>query len=286
MQLRTIATFAFAIVLGLVAVIFVRNTVLSAHSNASLDTMPVVVTAQAIPRDTQLQSTMLKVVNYPRDGVPAGSFHSVKDLMASGGGNRTAQRDLAVNEVILAESATGATENSTLSRTLEAGRRAVSIRSNDVVGVAGFIVPGDRIDVLATHASASRSDLTVTETLAQNLRVLGVDQSASVEASKPNVAKAITVEATPQQAAAISLAQSVGTVTLVLRKPHDNSETQHSTITVSNIGAGEAPAAPAAPHAAEKTRVAEKGHKASPVAAPQVHVVRGTESTAYPAAGN
>ncbi len=279
MQLRTIATFAVAIVLGLVAVILVRNSILSGQSSVALNTVPVVVTAQAIPHDTPLQPTMFKVVNYPRDGVPAGSFHAVQDLMASGGGNRTAQRDLAVNEVILAENATGSNESSTLSRTLEAGKRAVSIRSNDVAGVGGFIVPGDRIDVLATHASATKSDVTVTETLAQNLRVLGVDQTSSVDASKPNVAKAITVEATPQQAAAISLAQSVGSVTLVLRKPHDATEAQRHAITLSNMSTGE-------PEAASHTvRITHRAPAAAPVA-PQVHVVRGVESTSYPVTGN
>ena len=279
MQLRTIATFAVAIVLGLVAVILVRNSIMSGQSSVALNTVPVVVTAQAIPHDTQLQPTMFKVVNYPRDGVPAGSFHTVQEFIASGGGNRTAQRDLAVNEIILAENATGSSENSSLSRTLEAGKRAVSIRSSDVAGVGGFIVPGDRIDVLATHASAQKSDVTVTETLAQNLRVLGVDQTSSVEASKPNVAKAITVEATPEQAAAISLAQSVGSVTLVLRKPHDTTEAQRRAITLSNMSTGE-PAA--APHTA---RVSHRAPSTTTPAAPQVHVVRGVETTNYPATG-
>ena len=280
MQLRTIATFAVAIVLGLVAVILVRNSMASNAANLSLNTTPVVVTAQPIPRDTPLQPTMFKVVNYPRDGVPAGSFHTVQDLMASGGGNRTAQRDLAVNEVILAENATGSTESSTLSRTLESGKRAVSIRSNDVAGVGGFIVPGDRIDVLATHASATKSDVTVTETLAQNLRVLGVDQTSNVDAGKPNVAKAITVEATPEQAAAISLAQSIGSVTLVLRKPHDTTEAQRRAITLSNMSSGEAEPAP---HVA---RAARRAPSSAPAPAPQVHVVRGVESPSYPVAGN
>ena len=280
MQLRTIATYAVAIVLGLVAVILVRNSMASSAANANLNTVPVVVTAQAIPRDTQLQATMFKVVNYPRDAVPAGSFHTVAELMASGGGNRTAQRTLAVNEVILAENATGSNESSTLSRTLEAGKRAVSIRSNDVAGVGGFIVPGDRIDVLATHASASKSDVTVTENLAQNLRVLGVDQTSSVDADKPNVAKAITVEATPEQAAAISLAQSVGSVTLVLRKPHDATEAQRRAITLSNMSTGEADPRPPVTHEAHRVRAA------APAATPQVHVIRGVESTSYPAVGS
>jgi len=279
MQLRTIATFAVAIVLGLVAVILVRNTMSSNVTSASLNTVPVVVTAQPVARDTPLQASMFKVVNYPRDGVPAGSFHTVQEMMASGGGNRTAQRDLAVNEVILAENATGSAESSSLSRTLEVGKRAVSIRSNDVAGVGGFIVPGDRIDVLATHSSASKSDVTVTETLAQNLRVLGVDQTSSVDSNKPNVAKAITVEATPEQAAAISLAQSVGSVTLVLRKPHDATEAQRHAITLSNMSSG-APEAP--PHTVRITRRAP----ASAPAVPQVHVVRGVESTSYPVTGN
>ncbi len=285
MQLRTIATFAVAIVLGLIAVILVRNTLNSSATTQSLNTVPVVVTAQAIPRDSQLQATMFKVVSYPRDGVPAGSFHSIQDLMASGGGNRTAQRNLAANEVILAENATGTSESSTLSRTLEAGMRAVSMRTNDVAGVAGFIVPGDRIDVLATHGSSTRADSTVTESLAQNLRVLAVDQTSSVDATRPNVAKAITVEATPHQAAAISLAQSVGSLTLVLRKPRDGTEIPGSAISVSTSSPSGADMARAVPRPAPAVTPAP-APPVAPVARPQVHVIRGVDSTSYPAAGS
>ena len=223
MQLKTIASFVVAIVLGLIAVILVRNWLVSAQSSvAAANTVPVVVVAETVKKETLLAPSMFKIVNYPQDAVPSGSFHSVDQFLASGGGHRTADRDLRVNEIVLAQNATGANENSVLSSTLTAGMRAVSVRSNEIAGVAGFIVPGDRVDILSTHPSASNSNGTVTEVLAQNIRVLGIDQSSNVDVNKPAISHAVTLEVSPQQAQAISLAQSVGSLTLSLRTPHDN----------------------------------------------------------------
>ena len=127
------------------------------------------------------------------------------------------------NEPLLVGNVSGPGGKLNLSSTVAPGMRAVSLRSNDVAGVGGFVLPGDRVDILLTRATGSGEHTdTVTQILAENVRVLGVDQSDNDQADKPVVAKAITVEVTPEQAQSISLGQTVGTVSLTLRHVADD----------------------------------------------------------------
>ena len=150
-----------------------------------------------------------------------------------------------------------------LSGNVAAGMRAVSLRSNDVAGVGGFVLPGDRVDILLTRAGTGNDAAknTLTQVLAENVRVLGVDQSDNDEADKPVVAKAVTVEVTPEQANSISLGQQIGTVSLTLRRVADDAPLASKAMTVSDLGP-----APKKPVAAP---------------APTVHVVRGVESSRF-----
>src|SRR6266550_948000 len=112
--------------------------------------------------------------------------------------------------------------------------------STDVTGVGGFVLPGDRVDVLLTRTVSGGNDAnnTVTQVLAENVRVLGVDQSANDEADKPVVSKAITVEVTPDQAHSIALGQSVGTVSLTLRRVADDAPLARKSTAVSDLAVG------------------------------------------------
>jgi pilus assembly protein CpaB len=139
--------------------------------------------------------------------------------------------------------------------------RAVTLRSTDVTGVGGFVLPGDRVDILLTRSAGNSGGNTLTQVLAENIRVLGVDQSANDEADKPVVSKAITVEVTPEQASAISLGQSVGTVSLTLRHVADDAPLTHKAMDVGDLGP--APKRAAGP------------------AAPAIRVIRGTEASRF-----
>src|SRR5206468_5788170 len=153
-----------------------------------------------------LEPPLLKVANYPLDSVPVGSFKTVAEVAGGPAGKRLALRSLALNEPVLANKVSGPGGKLNLSGVLTEGMRAVSFRSNDVAGVAGFVLPGDRVDILLTRSVGSGDQATtVTQVLAENIRVLGVDQSDNDEADKPVVARAVTVEVTPAQAQTISL---------------------------------------------------------------------------------
>jgi pilus assembly protein CpaB len=286
MSLRSIASLAAALFLGLIAVLLVRSYVLSrgggqtASSPANLT--PVVVAASPIERGVVLKPLMLKVVSYPNGSVPQGAFRTVAEV-AGGANARTALRAMAANEPVMAEKLSGSGAKANLSVTLTPGMRAVSIRSDEVLGVAGFALPGDRVDILLTRTVGNgAAATTITQVLAENAQVVGVDQSSDPQADKPMVAKAVTVEVTPDQAQAISLAHAVGTISLSLRQVTDHDALARKATTVAELG-GLGPRAAVA-HA---VRAKADRHSTAQAAAPiQVRVTRGVETTGYPMGSN
>jgi pilus assembly protein CpaB len=100
--------------------------------------------------------------------------------------------------------------------------RAVTVRVDDVVGVAGFLLPGNRVDVVASRLD-QRTRLATTETILTNLKVLAVDQTASTDKNEPVIVRAVTLEMKPDQSEAIVKAKEEGTIQLTLRNPNDSS---------------------------------------------------------------
>ncbi|MDP3869323.1 Flp pilus assembly protein CpaB [Phenylobacterium sp.] len=243
MPIRTLATLAIAILLGLVAVALAnmwlgRQRNVEASTVSLAGTVPVVVATQPIERGVALQPAALKVVRFPQAAAPAGALSTIEE--ASAGGQRLALRAIVINEPILATKITAPGGKVNLSAAMTPGMRAVTFRANDVAGVAGFVLPGDRVDVLVTRdtgAQGGKSGSTfVTQILADNLKVLGVDQLDDDTTTKPVVVKAITLEVTPAQAQVISLAQAVGTVSLALRQVGDQTAVDKRMTTVADLG--------------------------------------------------
>jgi pilus assembly protein CpaB len=248
MNVRTIATLAVALCLGLLAVVLVRGYLVSGSKQSTPirstgSTVAVVVAASPIARGVVLQPGLLKVVNYPGSSVPAGSFQAVAQLVGAGPTARVALRGMAADEPVLTNTVSLPGAKATLSEVLTPGFRAVSLRSNEIAGVGGFVLPGDRVDVLLTRtgSGADQKDA-VTQALAENVLVLGVDQSDDAQADKPVVAKAVTIQVTPEQAQAISLGEAVGTLSLSLRHISDEAGLMRKATTVAQLGFGRAPA--------------------------------------------
>ncbi|MDB5499307.1 MAG: cpaB [Phenylobacterium sp.] len=274
MSIRTVATLAIAILMGLLAVFLVRNYLSSARGaspQAAAAGVPVVVASQAIVRGKVIEAGQLKIVRYPADAVPAGAFQSVTDLTGAAANKRLALRAMTPNEPVLATRVSGPGGRVTMSSAVTDGMRAVSLRSNDIAGVAGFVLPGDRVDILLTRAVEGG---TVTQALAENVKVLGIDQSDNDEATNPAVARAVTVEVTPAQAQSISLAQAVGTVSLSLRHVADELPLVRKATTVSDLGFfGGRPVITRA--------VAVKMRAPPPPAGHEIRVTRGIETAGY-----
>lgn len=280
MNLRTIATVAFAALFGLVAVLLTqvwlgRQRTADRQTAAIEGTVPVVIAAQPIARGMALEPTLLKVVRFPQASVPPGALTSVEQ--ATTGGQRLALRSIAVNEPILAGKVTTPGGKVNLSAAMTPGMRAVTFRSNDVAGVAGFVLPEDRVDVLLTRdaSTGGQDSELLTQVVADNLKVLAVDQIDDDAAGKPIVAKAITLEVTPEQSMRIALAQAAGTVSLALRQVGDAEPIEMRATRVSDLGGGYR-AAPAAARPAYRPAP----RRAEPSGA-QVAVTRGVQVTSY-----
>ncbi len=166
--------------------------------------------------------------------MPPGAVGTVAELGAPGPNGRLSLRTLSPNEPILMSQVTGPGGKLTLSGVVASGMRAVSVRSSDVAGVAGFVLPGDRVDILLTRGAGDQGQ-PVTQVLAENVRVLGIDQLSDDAADKPVVARAVTVEVTPDQADLISLAQAVGNVSFSLRHVADETPLEHHAATVADL---------------------------------------------------
>ena len=186
------------------------------------DTKTVIVAATPLRFGTALTANVLAEVEWPASSVPAGAFTSREALL--GGGQRTVVASIAKNEPILAAKITGAGQRGTLSAVIETDKKAITIRVDDVLGVAGFVQPDDRVDVLLTRndrpVSASPSQAPVaaySDLLLQNARVLAIDQIAD-RSGQAKPAKAVTIEVTTEDAQKVALGASVGQLSLALRQ--------------------------------------------------------------------
>lgn len=187
------------------------------------DTRTVVVAAAPLRFGTPLTANVLAEVQWPASSVPAGAFTSREALLGSGG-PRTVVAAIAQNEPILAAKITGPGQRGTLSAVIEADKKAVTIRVDDVLGVAGFVQPDDRVDVLLTRNDRPASPLpyhapeaAFSDLLLQNVRVLAIDQIAD-RSGQAKPAKAVTIEVTTEDAQKVALGASVGQLSLALRQ--------------------------------------------------------------------
>ena len=181
----------------------------------------------------------MREVSWPEEALPAGAFRRISDIVDAGG-RRVVLTAIDPNEPVLSSKITGPGQRATLSATLQDGMRAVTIRVNDVEGVAGFVLPGDRVDVALTRQKdANGKDRSSTDIVLQNTRVLAIDQIADERNDKPAVVKAVTLEVDTAGAQKLSLAASVGTLSLMLRRAGESALEVTRVITLSDLTAGD-----------------------------------------------
>ncbi|HZV83843.1 MAG TPA: Flp pilus assembly protein CpaB [Brevundimonas sp.] len=283
--MRAMITLLVAVLMGIVVVVLMRGVLSSPQSDSAepTGTVPILVAAGPIDRGQALDARNTKIIQFPAGSAPTGGFAAVDALM-TGEEPRRALRPLAANEPILADRISGVGARFNLSAMMTPGMRAVSLRVNDVTGVGGFVLPGDRVDVILTRAPDGDTDA-ITQVLAENALILAVDQSDDDGADKPVVVKAVTVEVTPDEAQTLSLGGVVGTVSLALRKIEDQAINTPAYVTASDLGAPRrrgagvqqsyAPPPPRAPGPAAPVRVALPSNMS------EIRVVRGTEASTY-----
>ncbi|WP_344695577.1 Flp pilus assembly protein CpaB [Sphingomonas rosea] len=310
MNRQSLMALGIAVFIGLIAVIL-ANAFLTAGKNSQTPDGMVKVAVAAVPLQygTALKQENIRFINYPKDALPAGSFSEAAELIAPGK-RRIALMPIAANELILAGKVTGPGAGASIAALLPEGKRAVSVRINDVSGVAGFIQPADSVDVLITRQIAGKtgSNEQVTDVLLQNTRVIAMGKRAkSDEEGKPLAAKTATLEVTPLEAQKLALGQQVGDLSLVLRKPGEQDDALAlSTVSLEDLRYGTyagtyrpqlAAANLAAPPnpgwtAVKPARAPVRKPTPKPLAQPMVQavrnsvdVVRGTTQTSYEVGG-
>lgn len=173
----------------------------------------VVVAAMEIPYGTAIEGRHVKVISVPK-GTPLGNhFNGVKEVEGL-----IATQKVLTGEILLKERFTKTGGGSTLAALIKPDMRAVTVRVDDVVGVAGFLLPGNRVDVVAARKIENRA---TTETILLNINVLAVDQTSTQDKNEPVVVRAVTLEMTPQEAEILVRAREEGRIQLTLRNPTD-----------------------------------------------------------------
>jgi pilus assembly protein CpaB len=220
---NTIVMVGIAVVFGLLAVFVAQGWLnyqaelsrkVVAPKEKAVATRTIVIAAGPLRFGAHISADHLREVAWPDEALPAGTFGSIADVMS--GGKRIVLASIEKNEPILRTKITGPGQKATLSAVIQDGMRAVTVRVNDVEGVGGFVLPGDRVDVLLTRQAERATGMN--DVVIQNARVLAIDQLADDAADRPTVAKAVTLEVDTTGAQKIALAASLGNLSLMLRR--------------------------------------------------------------------
>jgi len=249
----TIVMIGFAVLFGLLAV-FVAQSWLSSQAEQRMrsleankkpvSTSTIVVAAKPLRFGNELNASQLREAPWPEASLPNGSFSKIADVLA--GGKRVALTAIEPNEPVLSSKITGPGQRATLSAMLRDGLKAATVRVNDIDGVGGFVLPGDHVDIALTRQVDKANGST--EIVLQNVRVLAIDQIADERLDKPSVVKAVTLEVDVVGAQKLSLAASIGSLSLMLRKAGEANNQYTRKITLSDLGAPSTPtAAPTGP---------------------------------------
>jgi pilus assembly protein CpaB len=280
-----LAILAVAIILGGVAAFLARSWLQSHSAGASGgETVPIVVASSALAFGTPITSENVRVVEWPAKAKPEGAFGDFAALAADG--RRVVISPFVRDEPIIASKVSAPNQQASLSTVIEQGKRAVTVAVDDVRGVAGFIFPGDFVDVVLTRTNSSAGPQDVAEVILQHVKVLAIDQTAGDRQERPTVAKAVTVEVDPQQALKILLAANIGKLSLILRQSAEVAMAPETKVTDRDLLGEPEPASAPMPPIAPTVNVPPPP---PPVAPPsprepttrKVTVVRSTKSEQY-----
>ena len=212
---RAIAMLILSVVVGLVATIVASGWVAQQGRAAS---NKVVVAAVDIELGSRLNTQLLKTIDWPSGSSPAGAIGDPQVLQ-----DRVVKTSILRGEPVLEAKLAPVGSSGGLSAVIPEGKRAITVRVNDVIGVAGFALPGNYVDIVVNTQidGEGKGDKQISKIVLEHILVLAVAQEANRDETKPKVVNAVTLEVTPEQAEKLDLARSVGTLSLVLRNQVD-----------------------------------------------------------------
>ncbi len=226
MSTRKLPILLIALLIAGVTVFIARSMMTETEENAAVEakappSYEILVAGHNLPAGTLLKESDMSWKKWPKDR--DGNEYAIKGEKEKADFSGAVVRyGMNEGEPMLDSRTVRSGEQGFMAAALSPGMRAVSIAITPVAGVAGFVFPGDRIDVIVTHLIGQKSDINpmerrVSETMLQNVRVLALDQNMNSEVSEPVIAQIATLEVTPKQAETIALITELGTISLALR---------------------------------------------------------------------
>ncbi|SEB21247.1 Flp pilus assembly protein CpaB [Paraburkholderia sartisoli] len=218
-NIRALVMLVVAAVAGLGAVVVASRWLMDRSSGM---TTKVAVAAIDISLGQRLNPEFIKMVDWPAGSIPSGAFSDTQKL-----DGRVMKNSVLRGEPILDGKLAPVGTQGGLSAVIADGKRAITVRVNDVIGVAGFALPGNYVDIIVSTQQEkggdkkSGGDESISKIVLEKILVLAVAQEVGRDETKPKVVNAVTLEVTPDQAEKLDLARSVGTLSLVLRNQVD-----------------------------------------------------------------
>ncbi len=264
MQMRALIILVVALVAGLAAV-FLAKTMVEQQAGSvtvveAVKTVPVVVAKVDLKMGTRLNEAMLDTVDWPEKSLPENHFKSIDE--AVGKEPPIVLKQMRKGEVVLHYKLSPHGARGGLPAKIPEDKRAITIAVTEVRGVAGFVLPGNYVDVLHTTKIGRKDNQPVSRVLMQNVEVLGVDQISSEDETDPKVVNAVTLLVDTVDGQKLTLASSVGQLNLLLRNEYDASILEVKTISLSDLVPTDKPT---------KVKVYKR------VRRPTVEVIRGLE---------
>jgi len=273
---KAIVMLVLSVIIGLMATVAASGWVVQQGKTAS---NKVVVAAVDIELGSRLNAQMLKAIDWPTSSLPAGAVTDPQVLQ-----DRVVKTSILRGEPILDAKLAPVGSSGGLSAVIPEGKRAITVRVNDVIGVAGFALPGNYVDIVVNTQidKEGSGDKQISKIVLEHILVLAVAQEANRDETKPKVVNAVTLEVTPEQAEKLDLARSVGTLSLVLRNQIDKQGAETSGIMKQQLLAGGL-LKTTEPLQPIKRKSAGPRHKSAPAALPAsppkitVEVIKGVQ---------
>lgn len=279
MNTKAILVLALALAFGGLTALSIKSVLNRKNSTfGAAQPKKVVVAALPISMSQKLSAEQLKVLEWPDNLVPEGAFSAVPQVI-----DRVVTSEFAAGEPILASRLAPEGTMAGLPAIIPDGYRAITVRVDEVIGVAGFIAPGTFVDVIATSVSLGNQDDSNSRIILQKVKVLASGQKIETQEQgkdgKPVEVKTVTLQVTPQQAESLALAATAGKLQLVMRNITDQEPVNTTGISAKQVFSA-APPRPPQP-ASAKTKPVRKPEPVQ-VAAPappksQIEMIRGTE---------
>jgi pilus assembly protein CpaB len=229
-NIKAFALLLVAVVLGLAAAAY-ANAWIGQYSRVSAN--KVVVAAVDIPAGGRITPEMLSALDWPSGSLPVGAVTDPALLK-----DRVVKMDVVRGEAVIEGKLAPVGTKGGLSAVIAEGKRAMTVRVNDVVGVAGFALPGNYVDILV-HAqqdgNAKGETKPISKTVLEHVLVLAVAQEASRDDTKPKVVNAVTLELSLADSEKLDLARSIGTLSLALRNQSDQETVSTGGITKNDL---------------------------------------------------